>query len=140
VRADAAQSRGFQLELLADLYLQADHYTPALETIERLLERPEARALSADRRAGLESKCISASCSAGSAGAGTRARIMLPRGVHRLDAASEPPPPPVGRGAVRARRLEEAAVAARRGLDLADETGDLSLSAWALGRRQTRLP
>src|SRR5436190_385618 len=33
--------------MLADLYLQADHYTPALETIERLLGRPEARALSA---------------------------------------------------------------------------------------------
>ena len=46
------------LDLLADLYLQADSYQPARQTIERLLARPEARELSADRRAGLESKAV----------------------------------------------------------------------------------
>ena len=40
-----------ELEMLADLYLQADSYVPALETIQRLLELPDARALSATRRA-----------------------------------------------------------------------------------------
>ena len=48
-----------ELEMLADLYLQADHVGPALELIERLLTRPEAQALPVDRRAGLRSKCIS---------------------------------------------------------------------------------
>src|SRR6185436_12061693 len=43
---------------LADLYMQADSYLPALETIDRLLSRPEARTLSAARRAALESKAI----------------------------------------------------------------------------------
>src|SRR5207249_9692180 len=46
------------LERLADLYMEADSYLPALETIDRLLRHPEARTLSAARRAALESKAI----------------------------------------------------------------------------------
>src|SRR5437867_7191860 len=66
------------LEMLADLYLQADHYTPALETIERLLARPEARELSVSRRAGLESKCITCRLLQGDAqGALAHAREIL---------------------------------------------------------------
>jgi DNA-binding NtrC family response regulator len=123
-----------ELELLADLYLQADHYTPALETIERLLERPEARALSADRRAGLESKCITCKLLRGDAqGALAHAREIMLREASisstplrsRLHLQS-------GEALFALSRLEDAATAAARGLELADETGDLSLSAWAL--------
>jgi hypothetical protein len=46
------------LELLADLYLQADSHLPALETIQRLLDSPGARTLSAARRAAIESKAV----------------------------------------------------------------------------------
>jgi len=123
-----------ELEMLADLYLQADHYTPALETIERLLERPEARALSADRRAGLESKCITCKLLRGDAqGALAHAREMMLREASisstplrsRLHLQS-------GEALFALGRLEDAATAATRGLELADEAGDLSLSAWAL--------
>ncbi len=122
------------LEMLADLYLQADHYTPALETIERLLRHPDARALSSDRRAGLASKCITCRLLRGDAqGALAHARETL---------AGEAE---IGSAALRARlqlqtgealfalaRLDECAVAAERGLALADGCGDLSLSAWGL--------
>src|SRR4051812_47378164 len=54
-----------ELEMLADLYLQADSHLPALETIERLLGLPEARALSPARRAALETKAISCRLAAG---------------------------------------------------------------------------
>ena len=47
------------LGMLADLYLQADSYVPALETIDRLLSLPEARTLTPSQRAVLESKAIS---------------------------------------------------------------------------------
>jgi DNA-binding NtrC family response regulator len=46
------------LEMLADLYVQADSHLPALETIDRLLSLPAARGLSAARRASLELKAI----------------------------------------------------------------------------------
>ena len=42
------------LEMLADLYVQADSHMPALETIDRLLSLPAARDLSVARRASLE--------------------------------------------------------------------------------------
>ena len=47
-----------ELEMLADLYIQADSYMPALESIDRLLSRPEARTLSPARRAALGSKAV----------------------------------------------------------------------------------
>ncbi len=46
------------LEMLADLYVQADSHMPALETIDRLLSLPAARGLSAARRASLELKAV----------------------------------------------------------------------------------
>ncbi len=123
-----------ELEMLADLYLQADHYTPALETIERLLGRPEARALSADRRAGLESKCITCKLLRGDPqGALAHARETLLqetaiastalRGRVNLQA---------GEALFALGRIAEASAAARHGLELADAAGDVSLSAWAL--------
>ena len=42
------------LEMLADLYVQADSHLPALETIDRLLSLPAARDLSAAHRVSLE--------------------------------------------------------------------------------------
>ena len=47
-----------ELEMLADLYLQADSHMPALETIDRLLSLTAARGLSAARRASLELKAV----------------------------------------------------------------------------------
>jgi DNA-binding NtrC family response regulator/tetratricopeptide (TPR) repeat protein len=44
------------LELLADLYFQVDHYEPALETLEALLAHPNAARLSDARRAALSLK------------------------------------------------------------------------------------
>ena len=44
------------LELLADLYFQVDHYEPALETLEALLVHPNAARLSDARRASLTLK------------------------------------------------------------------------------------
>jgi DNA-binding NtrC family response regulator/tetratricopeptide (TPR) repeat protein len=52
----AGSGRSTDLETLADLYFQSDHYEPALETIERLLASPEAGALSPARRLALELK------------------------------------------------------------------------------------
>ncbi|MGH7536790.1 MAG: hypothetical protein ACREMG_14590, partial [Gemmatimonadales bacterium] len=51
-------ARPADLEMLADLYLQADSHTPALEVIQRLLALPEAAALSATRRATLQLKAV----------------------------------------------------------------------------------
>ncbi len=56
-----------ELEMLADLYLNADSYVPALETIERLLRLPASRTLSATRRAALESKVIACRLAQGQA-------------------------------------------------------------------------
>jgi len=47
-----------ELEMLADLYVQADSHLPALETIQRLLALPEAATLSLTRRTAIESKAI----------------------------------------------------------------------------------
>ncbi|HYM80858.1 MAG TPA: sigma 54-interacting transcriptional regulator [Candidatus Limnocylindria bacterium] len=120
-----------ELEMLADLYLQADSYTPALETIERLLSLPSSRALSPARRAALESKAVDcrlahSDCQAAIA----RCREALADEV-RIDAPS-----------VRARlhlqwaeallrlgRLGECRDRAQHGLEIADSVGDLSLAA-----------
>ncbi|HKB47780.1 MAG TPA: hypothetical protein VKC57_08790, partial [Ktedonobacterales bacterium] len=54
-------------EMLADLYMQADSYQPALKTIERLLALPGARALSDGRRIALESRAVSCRLAQGDA-------------------------------------------------------------------------
>src|SRR5947207_11481148 len=64
--------------MLADLYLEADSYVPALATIERLLALPEARGLSAVRRSVLQSKAISCRIAQGDCqGALAHAREVL---------------------------------------------------------------
>jgi DNA-binding NtrC family response regulator len=52
----AGSARLSDLEALADLYLQSDSYEPALETLESILESPEAAELSPARRLALELK------------------------------------------------------------------------------------
>jgi len=123
-----------ELEMLADLYLQADSHLPALETIERLLALPEARSLSSSRRAALEAKAIACRLAAGD----TMAALAQCREVLVNEAAIDSLP-------VRARlhlrtsdalyrlaRYEEALVHAARMLELAERAGDVSLQAWAL--------
>jgi DNA-binding NtrC family response regulator/tetratricopeptide (TPR) repeat protein len=122
------------LEALADLYMQADSYVPALETIDRLLSLSGARTLSAAGRAALESKAISCRLARGDGqGALAQCRDLLGR-EDRLPTA-----------ALRARvrlqcsealfrlgRVSECRDEAQRALALADQCGDLSLSACAL--------
>ncbi|TMQ72011.1 MAG: tetratricopeptide repeat protein [Candidatus Eisenbacteria bacterium] len=123
-----------ELELLADLYIQADTYTPALETIQRLLTLPGAHALSASRRAALELKAVACRLAQGdSLGALGQCRELL---VRESDIDS---------GAVRAAlhlrcadalqrlgRLADARAHGGRALRAADEAGDLGVSARSL--------
>jgi DNA-binding NtrC family response regulator/tetratricopeptide (TPR) repeat protein len=132
LRAEAALA---DLEMLADLYMQADSYVPALETIEHLLSLPAARTLSIERRAVLESKVISCRLARGDGqGALAHCRELLTGGavvngapqIHarlRLQCAE---------ALFRLARLEDAREESNRALALADEAGDLSLSALAL--------
>ena len=122
------------LEMLADLYLQADHHVPALEVIDRLLLLPAAKTLSGTRRAALESKAIACRLAQGE----LQAALGQCREVLRREAEIESVP-------VRARlhrqcadalfrlgRLEESKAAAERALKLADACGDMLLSAHSL--------
>ena len=124
------------LEMLADLYLQADSYVPALETIERLLSLPDARALSATRRAALEIKAVACRLGQGDC----QAALAHCRDLLRDEAKIDSIP-------IRARlhmlcadalfelsRIADSREHADRALRFADETGDLSLSAAALNR------
>lgn len=122
------------LELLADLYIQADHYLPALETIERLLSLSAARTLSRSRRAVFESRAVACRLACGD----SQAALAQCRELLSDEGSLEP-------AALRARlhllcaranldlgRVEDGRHAAERGLELADETGDLALCAQAL--------
>ena len=123
-------------EMLADLYLQADSYLPALETIDRLLALPAAGTLSPTRRAALESKAVGCRLASGDcASALAHCRELL---VHedQIDSA-----------AVRARihvqcadalfrlgRLPECREHGERGLTIADAASETALSAAALNQ------
>ncbi len=123
-----------ELELLADLYLQSDQYMPALETIDRLLSLPAARALSRVRRAALESKAIDCRLARGDCQAALAQCREWLRDEGSLDSV-----------VLRARlhvqaakalqelgRIDECARSAHLGLELADACGDLPASAQAL--------
>jgi tetratricopeptide (TPR) repeat protein len=123
-----------ELEMLADLYIQADSHLPALETIDRLLSLPAARTLSATRRAALESKAISCRIAQGQ----VQAALAQVREVLQRESTIESPQ-------VRSRlhlqcsaalfqlgRLAESRESASRALALADACGDLALSAQAI--------
>ena len=123
-----------ELEMLADLYLQADSYVPALETIQRLLELPDARALSMTRRAALEAKMVACRLARGEGAAAlAHCREILAR---ESDITS-----PAVRATLHLRcsealtqlaRYDQARDRAESSLALADEAGDLALSAAAL--------
>jgi DNA-binding NtrC family response regulator len=123
-----------ELEMLADLYMQADSYLPALETIARLLALPAARTLLATRRAALESKAISCRLAQGDCQAALAHCRDLLSSEEKIESL-----------AIRAKlhlqcaealfrlgRLEECGEHGARGLELGDQSGDLSLSAQAL--------
>jgi transcriptional regulator with AAA-type ATPase domain/Tfp pilus assembly protein PilF len=123
-----------ELEMLADLYLQADNYLPALEVIQRLLTSPEAREISFERRAALESKAIACRLAHGDASAAlAQCRELLARERE------------IGSPSIRVRlhvqaagalshlaRYEDAQASADRALALADACGDPGLQASAL--------
>jgi len=123
-----------ELELLADLYMQADSYLPALETIQRLLALPAARTLSPDRRVALESRAVACRLAQGDAlGALAHCRELL--------AAEDT----IASAALRSRihmqcaealfrlgRLEDARPEADAALAQADAAGDHGLAARAL--------
>ncbi len=136
--ADRAQterdSAVADLELLADLYVQADSYLPALETIERLLASPGARTLSASRRVAIESKAVGCRLARGDVqaalaqcrellGAEERIESLTLRGRIHLQC---------GDALFRLGRIAEARIESERGLALADEAGDSALAASAL--------
>src|SRR5512140_2085491 len=123
-----------ELELLADLYLEADIYVPALETIDRLLSLPAARALSRERRVAIESRAVACRLARGDGQAALAHCRELLVGEDTLESA-----------ALRSRlnvlmaralqdlgRIEECGRSARRALELADGCGDLATSAQAL--------
>ncbi|MEO5989421.1 MAG: tetratricopeptide repeat protein, partial [Candidatus Eisenbacteria bacterium] len=129
--ADTAMA---ELEMLADLYIQADHHMPALETIDRLLSLPKARTLSRERRTGFEIKAVACRIERGDCQAALAQCRELLRDETGLNSL-----------ALRARlhllaataarslgRIEDSRLSAERGLQLADEAGDLALSANAL--------
>src|SRR5262245_7508564 len=122
--------------MLADLYLQADSYVPALETIERLLSLPGARSLSPARRAALEMKAVACRLGQGDCQAALAHCRDLLRDETRIDSIP-----------VRARlhklcadalfglgRIADGREHSERVLRLADESSDLSLSAEALNQ------
>ncbi len=123
-----------ELEMLADLYIQADSHVPALETIDRLLSLPAARTLSPVRRAALESKAISCRLGQGDCQAAlAQCRELLQR-ESQIDSL------PLrarlhlqcAEALFRLGRLPEARERSEAGLSLADRSGDLGLSAQAI--------
>jgi len=123
------------LELLADLYFEVDHYEPALETLEALLVHPNAARLSDARRAALTLK---------------QSTILRRQG--RFAEAWDRLAPAVSAGAALPRalsascaiegamllchlaRYDEALDLARRGVQLAEAEGDRPLLAKAVGQ------
>ena len=132
-----------ELEMLADLYLEADSYMPALETIERLLSLPDARTLSRSRRAAIGSKAIACRIAQGDCqGALAQCRELL-----RVESDLEHLPVRCklhlqsAEALFRLGRLEDCVASAERALSLADQSADLALSAQALnllGRAEYR--
>ena len=123
-----------ELEMLADLYLQADSYVPALETIQRLLALPQARSLSGSRRGALEAKAISCRIAQGDCSAALAHCREALRDERQIDSLAV-------RALLHLRcaealstlgRLEESRAQTEEGLGLADRAQDTALSAQAL--------
>ena len=125
-----------ELEMLADLYLQADSHVPALETIQKLLSLPQSRSLSASRRAALEAKAIACRIARGDFAAALAHSREVLVDESRIDSL------PVravlhlrcSEALFRLGRLEESRSQAEEGLSLADQAQDVALSAMALNQ------
>jgi len=134
VSAERVPAAVAELEMLADLYLQADSYLPALETIQRLLRLPQARSLSAARRAALELKAVSCRISQGDCAAALAHCREILRSESQIDSL------PVrallhqrsAEALLKLTRLEEARERAAQSLALSDQAGDIGLSAAGL--------
>src|SRR5947199_10766674 len=74
------------LEMLADLYIQAESHLPALETIDRLLSLPAARGLTPARRSVLQLKAAGCRRARGEAQA---ALAQLREALRELPATEE---------------------------------------------------
>jgi DNA-binding NtrC family response regulator/tetratricopeptide (TPR) repeat protein len=131
----AGPDRGVaELEMLADLYMQADSYVPALETIARLLALPAARTLSPERRAALESRMVACRLGQGDAqGALAHCRELLAT-EERIDSLALRARIRLqcGDALFRLGRLEDSRAETTCALALADRVGDLALAAKAL--------
>ena len=131
-----AGGRLSDLEALADLYVQSDQYVPALETLEALLERPEAARLAPARRLALALKQSTI----------LRHQGRFSEAWSRIGPAVETADPALGRDLAVALdiegaqvlchlgRYDEALDVARRGARLAEATGDRALVARAVGQ------
>jgi DNA-binding NtrC family response regulator/Tfp pilus assembly protein PilF len=121
------------LELLADLYIRAESHLPALETLDRLLSLPAARALSPERRAAIELKAVRCRLDRGEPQAAVAHARELLRSL------------PAAAGAVRTRvtlalaqalfqlgRIAESRDTAEQALRAAESLADLALCAQAL--------
>jgi DNA-binding NtrC family response regulator len=123
-----------ELEMLADLYLQADSYVPALATIQRVLTLPQASSLSPARRATLEAKAVACRLAQGdSAAALAQCREALVR-EREIDSLSVRALLHLraGQALFNLSRFEESREQAEEGLSLADRAQDAALSATAL--------
>jgi DNA-binding NtrC family response regulator/tetratricopeptide (TPR) repeat protein len=124
------------LELLADLYFEVDHYEPALDTLETLLGSPGAARLSVARRAALTLKQSSI----------LRRQGRFAEAWERLSSSVTEPDAALPRALVTAcaiegamllchlTRYDEALEVARRAATLAEVEGDRALVARAVGQ------
>ncbi len=129
-----ALARPADLELLADLYLQADSHTPALDIIQQLMALPEAAALSFTRRATLELKAVACRLAQGDAlGALAQCReLLVSEGEIEAGGVRSTLHLRCAEALQRLGRLADAREHAARALRAADETGELSHSARSL--------
>jgi DNA-binding NtrC family response regulator/Tfp pilus assembly protein PilF len=123
-----------ELELLADLYMQADSYLPALETIQRLLALPAARTLSPDRKVALESRAVGCRLAQGDPlGALAHCRELLAVEENITSAALRSRiHMQCAEALFRLGRIEDALPEATAALAQADTVGDHGLAARAL--------
>jgi DNA-binding NtrC family response regulator len=127
----SANDRVEALEMLLGLYLEADSYVPALETVERVLALPEVERLPFTRRAALESKRISCWLVRGDTLAVlARCRELL-REEHAIEslAVRSLLHFQCGEALLVLGRLDEAQTRAENVLRLSEESGEISLAA-----------
>jgi DNA-binding NtrC family response regulator len=121
------------LEMLADLYLQADSHVPALETIDRLLSLPAARDLSVARRSALELMAIHCRIAKGEPqAAASQARELLHSLPKKLAAPRVGVLLALAKSLSQLGRIAESKASAQEALAAAETTGDLSLCAQSL--------